>query len=169
MRKSGSQGCSLVMKARERCCEIKPGVSCMIRRVIAWPCRFSDAGDRRNSRCRLFICPRASPRAGPADSAPGFLHLPGRIGALCAGQQCAYLRPECRLRRSGEYLRDRRHYGLRPSRDDECLPTDPGAKQHDVGVRGEIQPCWAHCSGAPTWVATIKAWASGWPPCRTAA
>ena len=27
----------------------------------------------------------------------------------------------------------------------------------------------AICSGAPTWVATIKAWASGWPPCRTAA
>ena len=27
----------------------------------------------------------------------------------------------------------------------------------------------ANRSGAPTWVATIRAWASGWPPCRMAA
>ena len=31
-------------------------------------------------------------------------------------------------------------YGLRPSRA-ERLPTEPRGRQHDVGVRGEVQPC----------------------------
>ena len=97
----------------------------MIRRVLLSPVAFlmlviaAILGVACLSNCAATKCahhaPRASPRAGPRTPHLVFSTYLGGSKAFFPAA-CPYLRPERRLRHPGQYLRDRRHPGLRPSR-----------------------------------------------------
>ena len=108
--------------------------SCMIRRVIRSPvaclmlviAAILGVGSLSNCAAKKMVPTMTpAPAPGSARQTPHLVfstYLGGSKACFPGGSP--YLRPERRLRRAGEYLRDRRHPGLRPSRA-ERLPTGP--------------------------------------------
>ena len=114
-------------------------VSCMIRRVILSPVAglllvitailgvgYSSAHAQTQTRHLVF-----STYLGP--KTPPY-------------RPCAYLRPELRQRRPGEYLRDRRHHGLRSSRPPNAYQPSPAPDSTQSAFVAKYDP-----NGQPLW------------------